>query len=302
MMKWLIIYLLFPALVWANSCQDNNVKLQVLGSGGPELTDGRVSSSHLIWVAGKAKVLVDAGGGSAQQFEKIGADLNDLDAILLTHLHVDHSADLPTLIKAFYFTERQRDLIVMGPAGNHKMPDTTDYIDQLFSPEGAYRYLNSYLNPEKSSYYKIKAFNAPLEQASIHEKKISETITAKSIAVNHGPISAVAWRVETGVCSITFSGDMSNAYKTLEVLAKDTDLLVANNVIQEGSTGVGRRLHMPPSEIGKIARKANPKKLLLAHFMRRSDPVKAQSVEIINKQYAGDVLLAEDLMLVEVSQ
>ncbi len=301
-MKWMILYLLYPALAWGQSCQDNDIQLQVLGSGGPELTDGRVSSSHLIWVGGKAKVLVDAGGGSAQQFEKTQANLNDLDAILLTHLHVDHSADLPTLIKALYFTERQRDLMVMGPAGNHKMPDTTVYVDQLFGIDGAYRYLNSYVNPDQDSDYKINAHNAPLDPKLIHEVKINETITAKSIAVNHGPISAVAWRVEVGDCSITFSGDMSNAYNSLAVLAKKTDLLVANNVIQEGSTGVGRRLHMPPSEIGKIAKNAMPKQLLLAHFMRRSDPVKADSVKIIKQQYGGQVLLAEDLMFVEVAQ
>ena len=34
--------------------EEQNIKLQVLGSGGPELTDGRVSSSHLIWVNDQA--------------------------------------------------------------------------------------------------------------------------------------------------------------------------------------------------------------------------------------------------------
>ncbi len=302
MMKWMIVCLLFPAFSWGQSCQESDVKLQVLGSGGPELTDGRVSSSHLIWVDGVARVLVDAGGGSAQQFEKIEANLNDLDAILLTHLHVDHSADLPTLIKAFYFTQRQRDLMVFGPAGNHKMPNTTDYVDQLFGQTGAYQYLNSYHNPEKSSSYKIKTFNAPLDNRNIHTNHVNEDIIVKSIAVNHGPIAAVAWRVEMGDCSITFSGDMSNQYRSLAILAEDTNLLVANNVIREDTGGQGRWLHMPPSEISYIAQHSKPKKLLLAHFMTRSDPVKEQAAEIIRKHYSSEILLAEDLMVVEVGQ
>jgi len=288
------------SLAWSQTCEQNQVKLQVLGSGGPELTDGRVSSSHLIWINGEAKVLVDLGGGSAHQFEKSKGKLNDLDVILLTHLHVDHSADFPEFIKAFYFSERKKDLLVLGPAGNQKMPDTTDYVNQLFGEDGAYQYLNSYLNPDKNSFYKIKASNAPLDKRSINSTRINDEITVKSIAVNHGPIAAVAWRVEIGDCSITFSGDMSNQYRSLAILAEDTDLLVANNVIREDTSGVGRKLHMPPSEIGYIAKHSNPNQLLLAHFMTRSDPVKEQAVEIIKKHYAGAVLLAEDMMLVEL--
>lgn len=300
MYKLLIILLALPTLSWSQSCEDNSVKLQVLGSGGPELFDGRVSSSHLIWINGKAKVLVDLGGGSAHQFEKTDAKLNDLDAILFTHLHVDHSADFPEFIKGFYFSVREKDLIVAGPAGNEKMPDTTEFVDHLFGQDSAYQYLNSYLNTDKKSRYKIKTSNAPLDRGNINSIKINDQITAKSIAVNHGPIAAVAWRVEIGNCSITFSGDMNNQYRSLAILAQDTDLLVANNVIREDTTGQGRWLHMPPSEIGYIANHSSPNKLMLAHFMTRSDPVKDQAVEIIRKSYSGPIELAEDLMEVEI--
>ena len=289
-----------PWVAWSQNCQDQNIKLQVLGSGGPELSDGRVSSSHLIWVNNQAKVLVDLGGGSAHQFELSSAQLNDVEAMLLTHLHVDHSADLPEYIKGFYFSERQQDLKILGPAGNAKMPDTSAHVEQLFGQQGAYQYLNSYLNPAKNSRYKINAFDAPLDHRNIHTIRINEQIVAKSIAVNHGPISAVAWRVEIGDCSITFSGDMSNQYRSLAILAEGTDLLVANNVIREDTGGQGRVLHMPPSEIGYIAMHSKPKKLLLAHFMTRSDPVKEQAVAIINQHYQGPVLLAEDGMVVAI--
>ena len=172
-----------------------------------------------------------------------------LNAILFTHLHVDHSADLPEFIKGFYFSQREKDLIVAGPAGNEKMPTTTEYIEHLFGQSSAYQYLNSYLKPDKNSKYKIKVTDAPLDKRTIHSLKISEQIIAKSIAVNHGPIAAVAWRVEIGDCSITFSGDMSNQYRSLAILADDTDLLVANNVIEVklcfGANSVGDQIAGP---------------------------------------------------------
>ena len=51
----------------------HNVAVQVLGSGGPELDDGRASSAYVVWVDDKARVLVDAGSGSSIQFGAAGA-------------------------------------------------------------------------------------------------------------------------------------------------------------------------------------------------------------------------------------
>src|SRR6516225_4474688 len=70
-----------PASTKAQTCGVQGVVLQVLGSGGPELQDKRASSSYLIWEDGKARVLVDAGGGSALRFGESGARMSDLDAM-----------------------------------------------------------------------------------------------------------------------------------------------------------------------------------------------------------------------------
>ena len=49
------------------ACGAKGVAVQVLGSGGPEMR-GRASSSYIVWLDGKARVLVDSGGGSALRF------------------------------------------------------------------------------------------------------------------------------------------------------------------------------------------------------------------------------------------
>jgi len=71
--------------------------VQVLGSGGPVADDARASSAYLVWVDGRARALVDIGGGAVLRFAEAGADFRDLDAVLLTHLHADHSAGLSYL-------------------------------------------------------------------------------------------------------------------------------------------------------------------------------------------------------------
>ena len=75
-------------LAKGGACQTASLALQVLGSGGPEFDDQRASSSYLIWQNGKARVLIDIGGGAALRFEQSGANIEDLSAIVFTHLHL----------------------------------------------------------------------------------------------------------------------------------------------------------------------------------------------------------------------
>jgi hypothetical protein len=48
--------------------------------------------------------LVDAGGGTFLRFGEAGGSVEDLDRIAISHLHTDHVADLPALLKGGYLT------------------------------------------------------------------------------------------------------------------------------------------------------------------------------------------------------
>lgn len=131
--------------------------VQVLGSGGPEMGDKRASSAYLVWESGRARALIDMGGGAALRFEEAGAKVNDLDAVLFTHYHVDHSVDFPALIKASFFSDRMRDLPVFGPQGNELMPSTAEFVQALFAQDGgAFRYLGNYIDRDARAPYQIK--------------------------------------------------------------------------------------------------------------------------------------------------
>ena len=75
-------------------------------------------------------------------------------------------------------------------------------------------------------------------------------------------------------------------------------ILVMHMVIPELATGVARRLHAPPTVIGKIAAAAEPGKLVLSHFMARSLRNLDENVELVRAAYDGDVIPAEDLLCV----
>lgn len=284
----------------SHQCDADRVSLQVLGSGGPEFTDNRASSSYLIKLDNRARILLDTGAGSGINFEKSGAKIEDLDAILFSHLHVDHSADLPAFIKASFFTPRRSDLLIYGPAGNRVMPSTTTFIRRNFGPQGSYSYLQNFVEPDQRSAYKIQTTDVPLTPLEISNYTLNDDFSLQAIPVNHGPIAATAWRVNIAGCSISFTGDMSNQYDTFSTLAKGSDIIVAHNAVPESAFGVAARLHMLPSDIGKIAGETNPQKLVISHRMNRSLGKEAQTEAEIRKQYNGDIIFANDLDIIQL--
>ena len=277
----------------STSCQGQGVWLQVLGSGGPEINDGRASSGYLVWQDGKARLLVDMGSGSLARFEQSSASLNDIEAIMLTHLHADHSNDLPAFIKSSFFTNRNRDLPLYGPTGNHLMPSTTTFANALFGEKGAFRYLSDFMDGSRP--YRLLPVDVDI---TLTEKTLvaeNERFQISAIPVDHGPIPAIAWRVDIGGKSLVFSGDMSNKKQVLWRLAKQADMLVAHHAIAEKANPVARNLHMPPSEIARIAAKAGVKQLLLSHRMKRTFGREEESLSIIRQRYQGPVVFADDL-------
>lgn len=275
------------------SCRDVALGLQVLGSGGPEISDQRASTGYLVWRDGHARVLIDMGPGSLLRFEQSGARVEDLEVILLTHLHVDHSADLPALVKGAFFSERNMDLPVYGPTGNERFPATQAFVASLFNDnDGAFRYLGAYLTGEES--YRLLAQDIPVKGKAPTTPIDDARFKLTAMPVHHGSIPALAWRIDIAGHSLVISGDMNGDNHTLEILAAGADVLVAHHAVPETAQGVERRLHMPPSVIGDIAATAKVKQLVLSHRMNRTLGREKESELIIRKKYSGPVTFADD--------
>jgi len=279
----------------AQTCGAHGVAVQVLGSGGPELQDKRASSSYLVWQDGRARVLVDAGGGSALRFGESGAQMSQLDLLLFSHFHVDHSADFSALIKSSWFEDRNRPLPIYGPPGNDFMPSTTEFVSDFFGAQrGAYRYLSDLLAPGEEGSYKMQPHNVVVGSTPIAVFH-SGNLAASAVRVVHGAVPALAWRVEVGGKVIVFSGDTNGEGEGLVRLASNADLFIAHNAVPEGATGLERRLHMPPSVIGQIAADARVKNLVLSHRMMRTLGKEDQTQSEIRKRYSGPLAFANDL-------
>lgn len=279
----------------AKPCAGSGIELQVLGSGGPELQTKRASTSYLIWRDGHARILIDSGGGSALRFGEAGAIMSDIDVIVFTHLHVDHTADFPALIKSSFFEDRVRPLPVFGPGGNAYFPPTTAFLSSMLSAKtGAYRYLGGFLTPGKAS-YTIEPHDITLAEHEIGEVMTSADISLSATPVQHGAVPAIAWKIVVAGSTFVFSGDTNGNNGNLERLAQGASVFIAHNAVPEGAVGIERQLHMPPSVIGRIANAAKVKSVLLSHRMLRTLGRETETRAAIDAQFQGPTTFADDL-------
>ena len=288
------------AIVWlpaapAQPCGNAQVAVQVLGSNGPELAEPHAQSGYLVWIDGKARVLVDVGAAVALRFIESGASTADLDAILLTRLHVDHTVDLPTLLRASLAQSRNRPLPIYGPTGNKSMPSTVAFIRALFDgTRGAYRYLGELLNPLAKAAYKLEPHDVDEEASrlgvrrspeAIHHPFTNERLGVSAVYVTRDTAPALLWRIETADKSMVFSGVGDGTGKSAEALAKNADwLAIALDPSQITSEGIAR-----------FANATVAKQLVLLPRVRLAPEREAEILELIKKHYAGPVDFARDL-------
>ncbi|WP_434027133.1 MBL fold metallo-hydrolase [[Pseudomonas] boreopolis] len=288
--------LCLPALAWAGA--KPGLELVVLGSGGPELAHGRASTSYLVREDGKAKLMIDAGAGAMANFARSGARIEDLQAVLLSHLHVDHSVDLASLVKASYFGDRTRDLPILGPGGNGRVPSTREFVDALFaSPGGAYRYLSDYVDARAPDRYALRPVDirADWERPGIYRTEI-DGFAISAMPVSHGPIPALAWRIEKHGRAIVFAGDTSDQAGRLAGFAKGADVLVVHLAVADDGDPVANALHMPPARLLQRVDEAKPGRLVLSHIMGRTESfAPAFAGRLAARRDPVDVVVARDL-------
>ncbi|MGR5168418.1 MBL fold metallo-hydrolase [Vibrio astriarenae] len=279
-------------------CPTEGVYLQVLGAGGPELTSDNASTSYLLWDDGKPKILIDAGPSTAQNFIKTGAKIADLDAILISHMHVDHVADLISLIKSSYFETRDSSLPIYGPTGNHLTPSMTEYMERLLGLNGLFPYLNNFIAeaPDETfskANYKIHAHDiAPTIEPT--QLKIG-SMTLESADAMHGGVPALAWSISYKGKTVFVTGDSSGP-KHLASMAKSADLIIAHNALPESYSGHVEKLHMKPSTIADIVADSQAHTLVFSHFLAQTNKSveQANTQEVIEKSFRGKMSFAND--------
>ena len=284
-----------PVTESASSCAPNSgLAVQVLGSGGPRPDDGRASSGYLVWVDGKAEVLIDAGGGTFSNYGASGASLNDLELIALSHFHTDHSAEVPALLKGTFFGERRSNtLLISGPNAGGDFPGVDEVLEAWFGSRGVYRYLSWLMRPGDGAVdLEAIAVDPGAATTSVMERG---AVTVEAMGVPHGPVPTLAYRVRHGDTVVVFGGDNNGDAPEFVDFARGASILVMHHAVPEDADDVAAKLHALPSEIGRIAGEAGAETLVLSHHMQRSLERLEQARGLIAERYSGRIVIAQDM-------
>src|SRR5271155_5807052 len=277
------------------------LEVVVLGSGGPR-TFGRAGSSYLVMVDGTPRILVDAGPGAFVRIGELQLDLEKVDTVLLTHLHIDHSGDLAAFFNARALTsEGPITYRIFGPDGAGLFPKTSRFVDLLVGDGGAFAYQKTFGVDETFALHDLAtSLDSP------RTKIVDEGgLVVEEIATHHGDCPAVAYRISYKESVVVFSGDMdASALPNLVQLAKNADLLIFNCAVLDPPESPAQLydLHTPPKKIGEAARASGVKSLLLSHLAPDVEGQEAAVRKSIRAAFAGPVAFASDKLRVPVGE
>ncbi|MFC7114635.1 MBL fold metallo-hydrolase [Natronoarchaeum sp. GCM10025703] len=106
------------------------MRVTVLGTGAAQTTGERYQTGILL-EAGDRSLLVDAGNGVFQRLAQLSRPAETIDTVLLTHLHLDHVADLSSIVKARVLSGRP-ECTVVGPPGTESTLRQLLAVDELW--------------------------------------------------------------------------------------------------------------------------------------------------------------------------
>jgi len=251
----------------------------ILGSGTCIPSTVRSACAVLMQV-GDRQLVFDTGPGTMRRLLEAGTDIYRVDYLLYSHFHPDHSAELVPFLFANKYPDperRQRPLTVVGGPGLKR------FFAGLVSVYGHWIQLAE----GRVTFVELDALQS--------HGLTGEGFRISTAAMAHNPES-VAFRVDTpSGASVVYSGDTDYTDR-LVTLAQDAGLLICEAAVPDDQKVAG---HLTPALAGRIATEAGVRRLMLTHFYPACDAVDIAAQ--CRRTYNGPLLLAEDLMTVQVA-
>jgi ribonuclease BN (tRNA processing enzyme) len=299
-----MLVLAVPSGASAQSCAAGPVTLQILGSGGPAINRERASTSYLLWIDGKARMLVDMGGGAYLRFGESGAKLSDLALIAISHLHPDHVSDLPALLWLSHQVRKEPLPIVgpsagtgiSGPAGNDVAPDFATFLTRMFDEKnGAFQVMGAALGAAKGYGVPLKISVADVLKAQPSTVFEGQGLKVTAFGIPHANMPTLAYRVETRDGTIVFSSDQNGTNPKFVDFAENADVLIMHLAIAAGATNP---LHAAPAVVGRIAQQAHVGRLIVSHIGQFDLDA---AIAELKTTYSGPLIIGADLQCTPIA-
>jgi ribonuclease BN (tRNA processing enzyme) len=245
-----------------------SVRLTFLGSGDAFGSGGRMNACFLV-EADSSRFLIDCGASSLIAMRRHEVDPNDIDSILVSHLHGDHFGGIPFLVLDSQFVSDRTDpLTVAGP------PGTAERVRQAMEV----------LFPGSSEVdHGFELDFVEMQPGSEHDVG---TVRVTPHLVSH-PSGAppFALRIEVAGKVIAYTGDTEWTESLLDA-GRDADLLIAEAYFYDEQVGH----HLDYRTLAGRSDEIGAKRLVITHM----------SDEMLARRDSLDCEFAEDGKTIEL--
>ena len=248
-----------------------------LGTSGavPSL---RRDNTSLVFVGGVESVLVDCAGSPIQKLLLAAVNPQSVTRVVITHLHVDHSYGLPSLV---------RGLALMGRSAPLHISCREEHAEPLRDLMRVFRLL------DRPELFPLVFEPVPaIPRAAVGRTGLF-TLTASPNS--HGRMPNLALRFDAAAApSVVYSSDTEPCEAVVE-LARGVDTLVHEATYAEGDR-TRHGAHSTARQAGEIAARAGVRRLILTHIDPAHHDGAAELADEAHQQFDGDVEIAEEFI------
>ena len=247
------------------------VSVLILGTSHavPDVEHG---NTHMLIQTDEHNILIDCAGDIIQRLQKAEVPIERLTDLILTHFHPDHISGIPLFLMDMWLRGRKSPLEIYG------LPHTIERMENLMDAFSWKNWPNFF----------------PVTFNKLPSVALNPVIDCTDFKIYSSPvchmIPTIGMRIEFNEAKkvVAYSCDTEPCDEVVH-LGKNADILIH----EASGNFVG---HSSSAQAAEIATQANAKRLYLIHYPT-GEYWQENTLEDAQRNFDGDVVLAEDLMI-----
>ena len=244
------------------------MRVAILGTGSALPSPRRVQTGIHIR-DGSSSLLVDCGSGIVHRLAQAGIDHESIETVLLTHHHLDHIADLPTLLKARWLDDHPT-LNLYGP------PGTNELATHLFSVDSLTERTDVSVDDTTLDDFPLTIEGIPIDAAEAEHSQLTH-----------------AYRFGD---ALAFSSDTEPTSAVMN-LADGVHTLIHECAYPDAVSAPG---HTSPTELGEALSDIAVEQVILTHLFPQAETIPDQLAKTVSHYTDIPVYVANDLTTLDI--
>ena len=301
----------YPASYFPNTeiLGPNEMRITALGTGMPNQTKKAVSISYYVELGNGDKFLFDIGSGAMGNLFALRPDFSKIDKVFASHLHVDHVGDFMGLHIGSWLSGRYTPIHIYGPSGSSPELGTKAFVEGMKKGYAWDIATRTGALPDQGGHIEVHEFDYKQENVIVYQEN---GVTVRSWPAIHSLDGSVSFSLEWNGLKYVFGGD-TYPNKWYMKFAAGADIAshecflppkaLANYFGWDlnQATYVSTRIHTEPQAFGKVMATLKPRLAVGYHSVQSPDN-NAAIMDGVRKTYDGPLVLARDLMVINVTK